>query len=68
MFLKRLKNPWTTAQEMVKFRDKTIFILCKKIENTNISLNNLSMTKKDQNTLNIIIIFFQLVDKRVILL
>jgi hypothetical protein len=49
MFLKRLKNPWTTAQEMVKFRDKTIFLLCKKIENTNISLNNLSMTKRPKH-------------------
>jgi hypothetical protein len=57
MFLKRLKNPWTTAQEMVKFRDKTIFILCKKIENTNISLNNLSMTKKTK-TPTISLFFF----------
>jgi len=68
MFLKRLKNPWTTAQEMVKFRDKTIFLLCKKIENTNISLNNLSMTKKTKTPSISLLFFFQLVDKRVILL
>jgi hypothetical protein len=66
--LKRLKNPWTTAQEMVKFRDKTIFLLCKKIENTNISLNNLSMTKKTKTPSISLLFFFQLVDKRVILL
>jgi len=60
MFLKRLKNPWTTAQEMVKFRDKTIFILCKKIENTNISLNNLSMTKKTKTPSISLLFFFNL--------
>jgi hypothetical protein len=60
MFLKRLKNPWTIAQEMVKFRDKTIFLLCKKIENTNISLNNLSMTKKTKTPSISLLFFFNL--------
>jgi len=42
--LKRLKNPWETTQEMVKSRDKTVFLPCKKNKNTEISLNNFLIT------------------------